>query len=299
VVYVEGEGFAASRHNHVQAAAVEAAGGAPRRWLRLAAYGLGLGLGLAAVGVGLSRLGLVTWLPRAPSLGVVTFSTEQVVHPGESISAAIARATSGSQVLVEPGEYREQIRLRDGIRVVSRAPREATLRLPAGAAASDAAVVATGLTAGNLAGFRIVGDAATPLGIGILAHDATLSIVDVEITGATEAAVDLRGAGVSLVGSDVHDNPGVGLVIRAGATPRIANSTFARNGTPDRAAKALVIEGGARPRFTGNVFRGVGPDAFRALDATAREDLARDNWFAGLHTPRPVPAAPNSLRPRP
>ena len=146
--------------------------------------------------------------------------------------------------MVEPGEYREQLRLRDGVHVVSRVPRAATLRLPAGADAATAAVVADGLTAGGLAGFRIVGDAATPLGVGLLARDAAVSVVDVEITGATQAALDLGGAGASLVGGDIHDNPGLGLVVRSGASPRIAHSAFTRNGTPEGIRAVVRGRGG-------------------------------------------------------
>jgi serine/threonine protein phosphatase PrpC len=302
VVVVEGERFAASRRGRAGAATVPPVDAArrPVRWTRVAASVAIAGVALGAAGVALSRLGLVEWLP-SPAVGGITLSTEQLVRPGESIAAAIERAVPGSQVLVEPGEYREQIQLREGVRVVSRVPRGATLRLPAGAPEESAAVTAVSLTNGNFAGFRIVGDAATPLGTGVAVHDASLSIVDVEVTGATRAAIEVGGAGASFVGLDVHDNPGAGLVIRAGATARIASSTFGRNGAPDRAAGALTIEEGARPRFMHNVFRGVAPDVFQALDATARQDLVRDNWFAGVHAPAPdTQAAPaERATPRP
>ena len=171
--------------------------------------------------------------------------------------AAIDRAAAGSRVVVEPGEYREQIRLREGVHVVSRVPRAAILRLPAGADAATAAVVADSLTVAGLAGFRIVGDAATPLGVGLLSRDAAVSVVDVEITGATHAALDLGGAGASLVGGDIHDNPGLGLVVRAGASPRIAHSAFTRNGTPEGIGVSFVVEEGAAPTFSNNWFAGM------------------------------------------
>ena len=181
-----------------------------------------------------------------------TLAMGQVVRPGDSIMAALDRAAAGSQVVVEPGEYREQLRLRDGVRLLSRVARGATLRLPAGAEAATAAVVAEGLTGAGITGFRIVGDAATPLGVGLLARDSEVAVVDMEITGATRAALDLAGAGASLVGSDIHDNPGLGMVIRAGASPRIANSAFARNGTPEGIGPSLLVEEGAQPTFSNN-----------------------------------------------
>ena len=212
------------------------------------------------------------------------------VNPGESITAAIERARRGSQVIVEPGEYREQIRLRSHIRVVSRVPRGATIRLPVSATEVDPAVVASGITNAELVGFRIVGDAATPLGVGLFATDATVSIHDVEISGATRVAVDLsRGARASVVGSDVHDNPGAGLSVRAGATPRIAHSTFSRNGAAAQAGSSVAIEPGAEPVLYRNVFQGVTSEGIGLPPERAR-GVAQDNWF--IPSPRPNGPAP-------
>jgi hypothetical protein len=138
-------------------------------------------------------------------------------------------------------------------------------------------------------GFRVVGDAATPLGVGLFATDARLSVHDVEIIGATRVAVDLSsGAQASLVGSDIHDNPGAGLSIRAGAAPRIAHNAFARNGLA-LPGSSVVVEAGAEPVFYRNVFQGMTSDAL-GLSADRARDLGLDNWF--IAPPRPVPAAP-------
>ena len=151
-------------------------------------------------------------------------------------------------MIVEPGEYREQLRLKDNVRVVSRVPRGATIRLPASASEAEPAVFADTVATAELVGFRIVGDAATPLGVGLFVRDSGISIMDVEITGATRVAIDISGRSVAgLVGSDIHDNPGAALAIRAGATPRISQNTFARNSMSERALMPLIIERGAAP----------------------------------------------------
>lgn len=210
----------------------------------------------------------------------------EVVRPTQSISAAIARAQPMSQVIVEPGEYREQLYLKNGVRVVSRIPRAATIRLPATASEDKPAVVAAGLASAELVGFRIIGDAATPLGIGLSIRNSSVSIVDIEITGATKIAIDFaEGSDAGLVASEIHDNPGAALAIGPGASPRIAHNTFARNGLVDRGAKSMIIGRGAAPRFQNNVFHGVRIDAFGALDEPARRALTRDNWFLGTSNP--------------
>ena len=208
-----------------------------------------------------------------------------VVGPGGSIMAATTRALPGSVVIVEPGEYRERVTLRDGVRLISRVPRGATIRLPVDAADSDAAVVAAGIAGAELRGFRIVGDAATPLGVGVSTRDATVHLSDLEITGATTAALDLGSGGdVSVSGAVVHDNPGSAMVIRSGASPRITNTVLSLNAWSDLMSAPVVVEAGATPEWSQNVFNGMGPDTVIGLDAVARATLSRDNWFIASPT---------------
>ena len=68
---------------------------------------------------------------RAREIGLpLTERQRHHVGEGESIAAALQRAEAGSTVVVEPGEYRETLALKDGVRLVSRVPRGATIRLP-------------------------------------------------------------------------------------------------------------------------------------------------------------------------
>ncbi len=274
-------------------AAVAAAGGrgdAPRAhgrgrvvagMIMAAVAGLAAGLIIAGQGWGWPR---VTGMAGVSPAGVV------VVRPGQSIMAALADALPGTTVMVEPGEYRERLTLRDGIRVLSRVPRGATIRLPAGAAESDAGVVAAGGMDAELSGFRIVGDAASPLGVGVITRDAAVRLVDLDISGAVTSAVDL-GPGDSLVlsGSHIHDNPGAGLVIRSGATPRITNNTFANNAYSDVLSTALVIETGAAPEWSENVFKGMTLQDVAGLDPPLRSSLSERNL---LVAPPAAPGAP-------
>ena len=141
-------------------------------------------------------------------------------------------------MVVEPGEYRETLTLKSYIRVVSRVPRGAVIRLPGSASDVDAAIVARDVTDAALEGSASIGDAATPLGTGIAVTNSELSMSGVEITGAATAAVEVDATSrVRLVGSDIHDNPGAALVVRPGANATISHNVFMRNGSanaPDR-----------------------------------------------------------------
>jgi PPM family protein phosphatase len=214
-----------------------------------------------------------------------------VVAPGSAIAAAMMRAGNGTEILVEPGEYRERVLLKSGVRLRSRVPRGASIRLPGGALESDAAVVAIDVSNAELAGFRIVGDAATPLGTGVSSANATVTLTDLEIQGAQTAAVVFdTGAAGGLLGSDVHDNPGAGVIVRNGAAPRIAHNRFAGNATSGRAAGPMLIEAGGRPEIRANAFIGVTPEAIIGLAGQWATTIASDNWFLPVPRPPSTPA---------
>jgi hypothetical protein len=102
----------------------------------------------------------------------------------------------------------------------------------------------------EIVGFRISGDSATPLPLGVLVENSTVSLVDVEITGATRAAVEFAGGGAStLMASDIRGNFGSALIVRDGDKPRVSHNAFARNGNPDRGATFVIRK--AFPTFTG------------------------------------------------
>jgi len=277
VVYVEGARFAAAQPQ---------AGARTPRWLLYAALSLLLvtGLGAAWRAAGYPALDTVA--------SVVSRSARTViVNPGDSIAAAVAAAAPGATILVEPGEYRERLTLKDDIRVVSRVARAAILRLPGSATDEDAAVMAADVKNAELIGFRIVGDAATPLGTGVLARAGSVRLIDIEVIGAARTAIDLGAGGdIALLASDIHDNPGAGLALRAGSGARIAHNTFSRNGSSEQAAAAIVIEPGARPALLANTFHGLDPQAFTNLDDGARTQLKADNLFPDVR-PEAAPAA--------
>jgi hypothetical protein len=202
------------------------------------------------------------------------------VGPTESIAAALERAGAGSVVIVDPGEYRETVNLKNDVRIVSRVPRAATIRLSGTAPEGAAAVVAAGVAGAELAGFRIIGDAATPLGTGVLIRASQTSLVDIEVTGAANAAVVVDGTSVAtMMASDIHDNPGAALAIRS-TSARLVHNVFVRNGTSEPVRRSFIIDEGTNPLFTGNVFQDVSRDALGNLSESEFIVLGRDNWFA-------------------
>jgi len=297
VVYVEGERFASSQRGLSTPIAVPSTAPTSTRTrsVRLAI----VTLLFAVVGIAVARTPLATLsIPffSSPAAVPLRSGTDAlVVQPTGSIAAAIRDAEPGSEIVVEPGEYREQLVLKNGIRVVSRVPRAARIRLPV--AVPDAqpipAILARDVSGAEVVGLAIVGDSATPLAVGIYVKDSAVTIVDVEITGATMAAVDFSGGGASaLLASDIHDNPGAALVVRDGASPRIAHNSFQRNAASERAAGSLVVEAGAAPLFFRNVFLALTPDSFVTMNSAARQALKDNNWF--VPPTERTPSRPNT-----
>jgi serine/threonine protein phosphatase PrpC len=217
-----------------------------------------------------------------------------VVQPTQSIALALQSAVAGTTIVVEPGEYRETLTLKSRVRLVSRVRQGAVIRLPGTASEADAAIVAHDVNDAALDGFRVIGDAATPLGTGISVTNSELSILAVEITGAARAAIDADATShVSLIGSDIRDNPGTGLALRTGANAVISHNVFMRNGAAGPPQRALLIEADSAPTFTANVFVGITPDLFGGSSET-RAALARDNWFVDPRTLRVIRPRPAS-----
>ena len=299
-VYVEGSRFAEGEDTGAvrRSRHAPAAQGTP--WVSsetpVPAAGKGRGRAARLATIVLLLTGILAWsayhsgdfVPSRPAPVVAaTDETTIVVPAGSSISAAIERAVAGTLILVEPGEYREQLQMKSGVHVRSRVPRGASLRLPETAGESAAAVLASEVHGAELRGFRIIGDAATPLGTGVHIQHSDLAVTDVEIQGARGSAL-IFGAGASgtLLGSDLRDNPGIGLDIRSGASPRIISNTFARNATT-RSAGTIIAEPGAKPLIEKNVFVGVTAQSIALPLGAQGAAVVSSNWF--VPAPRPTP----------
>jgi hypothetical protein len=174
-----------------------------------------------------------------------------------TITEALAKASPGQTVLVAPGEYRETLQLRNGVRLVSEVPRGARILPPVGSGVP--AVTAQGVSGGRVEGFRILGDAQTPLQVGLRLVDSDVVVDGVEVSGAQTAAIDFAGKDRSTVRySYLHDNPGVGVIAGGSSLPRLLQNLIFRNG---RAAGAparpgIEVRDQARPSLIGNRIEG-------------------------------------------
>jgi hypothetical protein len=200
-----------------------------------------------------------------------------------TITDALAAARPGDSVVVAPGTYREQVRLGDGVSLIAAVPRQAVLLPVPSGGESEAvvAVVAERLGSGRIEGFTIRGEPRTSFDIGIRVSDAAVAIEDVAVSGARLAGVVFEGSrGASLSASRVHDNPGAGVMLRRGATARLAHDLIENNGHGrPRSSAGVELERGAHAELQGNTIVGNQAGGVRGAPLRTHAALFSNNRF--------------------
>jgi PPM family protein phosphatase len=216
-----------------------------------------------------------------------------------TITEALAKASPGQMIEVAPGEYRETIQLRSGIDLVSRVPRGAVILPPAGSAVP--AVSAQAVDDVTFSGFRIVGDAQTPLQIGLRLADSDVEVQGVEITGAVTTGIEVSGDDRSTVrASFLHDNPGGGVLIAGNAAPTLVNNLIARNGrAPGAMRPGVEVRDAARPVLVENRLDGNGGGGVALTTPERADEVFAWNSFGGASRAEAVRAAASSSAPQP
>jgi serine/threonine protein phosphatase PrpC len=319
-VLVEGERFAAAAASRSRK---EPAIAATTRSAATGVRGAGVarsGVGSRLLGVFVSRpaflfygaiLGAFAFAAFGQGLGLHLFDRGQGPAPANvlrvgagdggtaTITEALAQAGPGQTVEVAPGIYREALQLRAGVSLVSRVPRGALLLPPAGSGVP--AVTAQGVEGARIAGFRIAGDAQAPLQVGLRLADSAVEVDGVEISGAQTAAIDLAGTDRSEIHhSYVHDNPGGGVLVEAGAAPRLLSNLIAGNGRVPGLPPhpGVEVRAGAQAELIENRFMGNGGGGVLLASPERGEEIFVWNSFPGVsraeavRAPAPAPGRP-------
>jgi hypothetical protein len=239
---------------------------------------IGLALGVAGAWLLIPKPAPRTITPQVLTVGRGSIFTE--------IGPALAQAQSGDTVEVLAGEYREQIRLKDGIVLRSRVPREAVLR--AVPASDGPAILAEGIKGARVSGFSVQADSQAPLSAGILLINSAVELDDNEVSGA-RIGVEIRGMASPLLrANSIHDCLAEGILITGPSTPWISHNAIQRN-----KGAGLAARDGARPSLLGNVFEkntlDLPPEI--PLNAIREKNFVMDSTV--IHT---VPARPQSGR---
>jgi serine/threonine protein phosphatase PrpC len=249
VVFIEGDRFAASVRRRSSATrkvpAPRRSAGGSAVVSRLIFLLLGLLAGGALTVFALKPHWLMT--DNGEKLGFGPVREPRVWRISGDISVALQNAKAGDTILVGPGQYHEQIILKEGVHLVSEFPRQATIH------AAGIAVQANDVQSGRLEGFRITGEDQSNLAIGIQLNDSNVEVTDNEITGASNAAIESLGESTGVFRANaLYGNPGAGIILRDGARPRVVHNTITGNGGAGKRA-GIEIHGAAQPTLIGNM----------------------------------------------
>jgi serine/threonine protein phosphatase PrpC len=226
VLLIEGEDF-------LSAPVVERKGTSIAGMIGMFAAGL-------AVAAGVGWFTRSSWQP--PPIEI----KPRTIAVNTSIAAAMDEARPGDTVLVPAGEYREEVKLKSGVILRARVPREPVLR--AAPMSSGPAVFADHVTGGRLSGFRILADAAMPLSVGIDLRDSAVEIDDVEVKGAGIGIQILGNSSPVLRASAIRECIAEGVLIQGPSQPWFSHNLFQANKGP-----AVAAREGAHPSLLGNV----------------------------------------------
>ena len=206
----------------------------------------------------------------APSPGQPAASIS--VRPGESITAAITRAAAGDTIVVQPGTYRENVRLRDGIQLASAVLHKAVIEAP------GIIVDASGANNARISGFRLTSAPSQPASVGLLV-DGDVQAVQLDIRGVMRAAVEIGGdSRARLTNSSITGNPGTGVLIRDQARPELYDNDLSRNGRKSGELRpAIEIRNSAQPQLRGNTIQGSGAEEIWAHPLFDTSAVLRDN----------------------
>ncbi|HUS04673.1 MAG TPA: protein phosphatase 2C domain-containing protein [Bryobacteraceae bacterium] len=190
-----------------------------------------------------------------------------------TITDAIAQARDGDTVLVSPGVYHENVRLKSGVSVISVQRNAARLNAP------GIVVEADNIQRARLSGFEIVG----PADVGVRIINSGIEVTNLKISGMNEAGVEIDEASRPLLAaSTINNNPGTGIYIHGAARPEIRHNVISGNGrSPGKPRPGIHIAGTAVPQIIGNIIAENGVEQIWASPLFNAEGLFSQNAIAG------------------
>jgi parallel beta-helix repeat protein len=180
-----------------------------------------------------------------------------------SIAAAIEKALPGDTIEVDPGTYRGNLKLRDGLQVLGQ---------QAVVYAEGTVVTADGVKTGRFAGFAIRGDAPE---IGLFLANSDLELSGLEITAMSRAGVVITGeSSPTLRASRIFANAAPGIIVRDGARPVISHNTIAGNRV------GIHVRDTSSPKITGNIVSDNGTEQVWVSPLFDASRLIPENYIA-------------------
>jgi hypothetical protein len=214
-----------------------------------------------------------------------------------AINDALSQARFGDTIELLGGEYREQIRLPDGVSLTSRVPQGAIIRAAPADAGPPVAIIVENVRSGRITGLRVLADEKLPLSVGILLENSNIEIADSEIGGAV-TGIEIRGnSHPALRANSIHDSVKSGIAISGASAPWLSHNEILRNGrSPHELRPGILVSSPAQPVFIGNVFSDNGAQGVVLPAGIDSAPILKFNFFLkGEPLGRTQPEAPRGV----
>ncbi len=275
VVYVEGPAFAQAVAGAPAASTRSNPVGRAARWVvrsRTTWFAVGALAGVLAVLLLLWRMG------PAPAVSARTLVVGDALAPDAfaRITEALNAARPGDTVRVEPGTYREQVMVPDGVDLVARIPGSVTLARSLGMEGEWVSLTALGNRSTRISGIRVQSTREEPVDVGVRLSGQSIAIDLVDLGGPMRSGIELLApAAVTIQGSFLSVE-GAAITMAEGTQATVSNSVFFRAGPP---GPPIRVTGAARPSLSRNVFAGFGADIIKGVSADERRQLLGGNFM--------------------
>ena len=201
---------------------------------------------------------------------VVSVSQTEAGHPS-TIGEALAMASPGATIVVQPGTYHEQLRLTGDVSVVAEEGRS-TVTVDGGTGV--AVFVAGG--AASVRGLTLRGGGSDLPAVQV--GRGSLTVVECDVAANGAVAVHVPGGELRMRDSRVSNPGGAGFLMDQGATGTVTGTTIS-----DVGSSAIVIAAGAEPVFQRCVISGARGAGL--LSTRGGRGLVEDCDFSGIDGP--------------
>jgi serine/threonine protein phosphatase PrpC len=202
------------------------------------------------------------------------------------IVKALQEALPGDTILVPAGDYIGPLVLKDRVNIVAQAPGRVVVRSAPPAAN---VVEASGVKDARVKGLHLLADEAHPIRTGFSIANSSIEVEDVEVSGATECGMRIKGDSHPLVmASNFHNNNGPGVIVQDQSSPRLMDNRITDNGrVPAAPHQGIEVGNEAQPALLHNEILHNGlPAVFPpALDEEIRLKNTVDPRPAAKHGP--------------
>ena len=199
-------------------------------------------------------------------------------------SDAMAVARPGDVVQLEPGLYKEQVVVSDGVDLVARLAGASILERDAGAAGEWTPVIAAGRSGGRIYGIRIRSTPEAPVEVVVRISGEGHQIELLDIEGPMRTGIELSESTATAIRAClIHISGGAAVSLDERSEATVLNNAFIRTSGP--VVPAVFIKELKGTVIKRNVIAGYGAEIIRGIPRADQSELLSSGNFVMSSAP--------------